>query len=74
MPATQLLQDIMSTVWKIIAQRGTKVSGGCIGTTRELTEEKKVGLSDTEEIDHTMEGRPHSFTNSGCLDASWEAE
>lgn len=44
MPATQFLPDKVSAVWKTVAWRGTEVTGGYLGTTRELREEKKTGL------------------------------
>lgn len=39
---------------------------------REPTEEKKIGLSDTEEMGHTAEDRPCSAAHSDRLASSWE--
>lgn len=39
---------------------------------RELTQEKKIGLDDIKEIDHSMNEKLHSATSNSWLATSWE--
>lgn len=58
--ATRFPQNKVSTVWKTMTWERNEVSGGYPGTMRELTEKKKIGLSDAEKREHTTEVKPCS--------------